>query len=322
MDHDHIFKELLTTFFLEFLDVFFPDLARDLDPDFGFVPMSQELFTDINLGESREVDLLMKVKFRGQETFFLIHVENQATAQSDFPRRMFRYFAHLTLRYDLPVYPIVLFSYDAPARAEPTRFEVRFPGWDVLRFNYRVIQLNRLSWRKFARTENPAANALMTKMKIAPKERPKARLECLRMLASQKLDPARTTLIGVFIDRYLSLSADEMKQFERELSRFAPAERKTTMELVTSWELKGRELGKEEGLEQGLHEGKEEVLARLIRKRFGLFSSDLAAQLARLSSEQLSELAEALFDFSTLGRPRRMARAPLKSRLAAGRLRP
>lgn len=96
MDHDHLFKELLTTFFREFLELFFPELARDLDPDFEIVSMSQELFTDLTLSESREVDLLMKVKFRGQETYFLVHIENQATAQSDFPRRMFRYFAHLT----------------------------------------------------------------------------------------------------------------------------------------------------------------------------------------------------------------------------------
>ncbi len=80
------------------------------------------------LGEKHEVDLLMKVKFRGQEAFFLVHVENQATPQADFPKRMFRYFARLTEKYDLPVYPVVIFSYDAPLRPEPSRFEVTFPG--------------------------------------------------------------------------------------------------------------------------------------------------------------------------------------------------
>ncbi|MGO8751454.1 MAG: hypothetical protein ACLQNE_36375 [Thermoguttaceae bacterium] len=32
MDHDRLFKELLTTFFLDFLEVFCPELAKYLDP--------------------------------------------------------------------------------------------------------------------------------------------------------------------------------------------------------------------------------------------------------------------------------------------------
>ena len=33
MDHDRLFKELLTTFLLDFLEVFCPELAEYLDPD-------------------------------------------------------------------------------------------------------------------------------------------------------------------------------------------------------------------------------------------------------------------------------------------------
>ena len=35
---------------------------------------------------------------------------------------MFGYFARLHGKYDLPVYPIALFSYDAPQRPEPNRY--------------------------------------------------------------------------------------------------------------------------------------------------------------------------------------------------------
>jgi len=45
------------------------------------------------------------------------------------------------------------------------------PDFKVLEFNYRVIQLNRLNWRDFLRYQNPAASALMAKMKIAPCDR-------------------------------------------------------------------------------------------------------------------------------------------------------
>jgi hypothetical protein len=76
MDHDHLFKELLVRFFGEFVELFLPDVAVYLDRDSAFVPLDKEIFTDPTLGEKHEVDLVMKVRFRGEDAFFLIHVEN------------------------------------------------------------------------------------------------------------------------------------------------------------------------------------------------------------------------------------------------------
>jgi hypothetical protein len=209
---------------------------------------------------------------------------------------MFRYFARLTEKYDLPVYPVVVFSYDTPLRQEPSRYEVTFPRKRVLKFEYTVVQLNRLPWRRFVKQENPVASALMAKMKMAPSERPKVRLECLRLLASLKLDPARTKLIGVFVDTYLSLSAQETKRFEREMGKLAPVERKATMELMTSWEKKGRE----EGVTEGIVLGQERTVQRLVNRRFGVLAQSITKRLEELSSEQLDELTDALLDFSSI----------------------
>ena len=288
MDHDRLFKELLTTFFSEFVDLFLPDVSAVLDRNVAVVPMDKEVFSDVTLGEKHEVDVLMKARFRGEDAYFLIHVENQATAQADFPKRMFRYFARLTEKYDLPVYPVVIFSYDAPQRPEPNRFVVAFPKETVLQFKYRVIQLNRLPWRRFVRQENPVASALMAKMKMSAKDRPKVKAECLRLLASLKLDPARATLIGGFVDSYLRLTAQEMKQYERELARFTPTERNETMEIMTSWHREGR------------LEGKETLVMRQLRRRFGAVSEEVTARLDRLSAEQLDDLGEALLDFGAV----------------------
>ena len=143
IDHDRMFKELLSTFFLEFLDLFFPDITSYFEPE-TLTFIDKEVFTDVTAGEQYEADLVAQVRFRTQESFFLIHVENQAKAQSDFSRRMFRYFARLYEKFALPGYPIALFSYDIPQRPEPNFHQVSFPDFEVLKFNYRVIQLNRL----------------------------------------------------------------------------------------------------------------------------------------------------------------------------------
>ncbi|MGI4790532.1 MAG: hypothetical protein ACRYFS_16975 [Janthinobacterium lividum] len=136
-----------------------------------------------------------------------------------------------------------------------------FPGETVLQFKYRVIQLNRLPWRRFVRQENPVASALMAKMKMSVRDRPKVKAECLRLLAALKLDPARTTLIGGFVDSYLTLTAQEMKQYERELAAFTPAERSTTMEIMTSWHRERIA----EGITQGITQGKEALVECLLR---------------------------------------------------------
>ena len=106
-----LFKELLSTFFIEFIQLFFPDVMNYLEPD-SVTFLDKEVFTDVTAGEKYETDLLVQAQFQGQSSYFLIHVENQSYNQADFNKRMFRYFARLHEKYDLPIYPVVIFSYD------------------------------------------------------------------------------------------------------------------------------------------------------------------------------------------------------------------
>ena len=206
-----MFKTLLTTCFAEFLAVFLPGVAAFVEPDsIEFPP--QEIFSDFNNGKKHIVDLIIKVRFQSSDAFFLIHIENQSKPEPNFAFRMFQYAALLHFKYGLPIYPVVIFSHDAPLRPEPNRYTIALPGETILQFRYKVIQLNRMSWRKFLQTPNPAAAALMTKMKIAPKDRVKVAREILRMIATLRLDPARADLILGFMNTYLRLNTEEMKQ--------------------------------------------------------------------------------------------------------------
>ena len=84
-----LFKELLSTFFVEFLELFLPEVLDYLEPE-SLVFLDKELFTDVTAGERKEADLLVKAQFQEQESFFLVHLENQSQPQSDFGRQMFR----------------------------------------------------------------------------------------------------------------------------------------------------------------------------------------------------------------------------------------
>ena len=117
-DHDRLFKELLSTFFMEFLELFLPDLARTIEPD-SIRFLQQEYFVDLTAGEEKVIDLLVEVRQAGEAMALLIHLEAQAASEANFTQRMFFYFARLYQKYLQRVYPIVVFSFAEPYREEP-----------------------------------------------------------------------------------------------------------------------------------------------------------------------------------------------------------
>jgi hypothetical protein len=226
IDHDRLFKELLTTFFPEFVNLFLPDVTAYLKRD-SLHFLNPEIFTDVTSGE------------------------------------------------------------------EPDCYRVEFPGWTVLEFNYRVIQLNRLQWQDFVNQPNPVASALMSKMRMDTQERPTVKLASLQLLLSLGLNPALVQLISGFIDTYLRLNAEEEAVFTEQLASIAPVEQESVMEIVTSW--------MEQGIQQGLQQGRQQeavsLILRLLTRRFGAVEPLLQERIERLSLAQLEDLGEALLDF-------------------------
>jgi Domain of unknown function (DUF4351) len=262
-----------------------PDVAEYLDPE-GITFLPQEYFNETHTGERRRIDILVRARFRGQDTFFLIHIENQSYDEDYFDRRLFFYFALLYQRYLLPVYPIAVFSFDYPLRPQSQQHEVRFPDFKVLEFNFASVQLNNLSWRDFLQHQNPVAAALMSKMRVARKDRPKVKAECLRLLATLELDPVRTELISGFVDTYLKLNAREEEVFQEEIDRIGIAEQEKVMEIVTSW------------MERGIEQGELKLLLKQLNRRFNGLNSSLEEQIRQLSVAQVEALGEDMMDFS------------------------
>ena len=292
IDHDRLFKELLSTFFIEFIELFFPQVMTYLEPD-SIAFLDKEVFTDVTAGERYEADLLVQAQFQNRSSYFLIHVENQSYSQANFNKRMFRYFARLHEKYDLPIYPVVIFSYDKPQKLADSNYQLEFPDIKVLEFNYRVLQLNQLNWRDFLNQHNPVASALMAKMQIAIEDRPKVKAECLRLLVTLKLDPAKMQLISGFIDTYLNLDESEEQIFQTELGTIESEDREQVMEIVTSWMRTGIKQGREEGLT--------ELILRQLKRKIGQFTPEIESQIKGLEIEKLENLGEALLDFEQLG---------------------
>ncbi|MBC7881204.1 MAG: DUF4351 domain-containing protein [Anaerolineae bacterium] len=312
-DHDSAFKKLLTVFFVEFIDLFCPDVRSWIIPEsVEFLP--QELFLDLTTispseeslgveGQRRILDIAARVRAspdssmvasNEEDVFFIIHVDPQSTRQSSFDRRMFRYFSRLYDYYDIPVYPIALFTFDNPLTEQPNCHTVSFPNHPVLDFRYQVIQLNRLSWRDYMNNPNPVACALMAKMRIDPLDRPRVKFECLCLLTTLNLEEGKERLISSFVDAYLRLNSPEKQQFEALIATLEPERREDVMVLTTSW----KEEGRAEGLAEGLQQVKN-ILLRQIGRKFPELTPDTLEQVRVLNVSQLEALADALLDFST-----------------------
>lgn len=279
--HDRLFKELLGTFLIEFLELFLPELAERIEPGSLVLMGEKELLLP---GETkRRADLVARARIRGEEkeAFFLIHIEHEAQNKkpNQFPRRMLRYALHLYDTTGLDVYPIALISYPKPKRELSDTFELKGPdGHQVLSFKYRVIQLNRFSWRDYARNPNPAAAALMSRMHIAPGERPLVKLACLRLLRKLSLGADNSALISTFFDHYLQLDEQEEEQFRDEFSKISPEEQDEMLKYTTSWHEAGRK------------EGREEALQVFLQARFETIPTELSRRLQALTASQVEAL--------------------------------
>jgi predicted transposase/invertase (TIGR01784 family) len=289
IEHDQLFNELLSTFFVEFLELFFPQVAVAIDPDsVSFLP--QEYFADLTVGETKIVDLLAQVRLAGQDVGFLVHLEAQATSRAEFSRRMFFYFSRLHQKYLQAIYPIVVFSFDEPYREEPQQYCVEFDDFKVMEFNFKAVQLNRLNWRDFLNQQNPVAAALMSKMRIDEADRPQVKVECLRLLATLRLDPARTQLISGFVDTYLRLNVQEERMFQESVGTLEGTEQEGIMQIVTSWT--------EQGRTEGRTEEARSLILRQLSRRVGILPPGVEAQVQALDLPQLEALGEALLDFT------------------------
>jgi flagellar biosynthesis/type III secretory pathway protein FliH len=150
--------------------------------------------------------------------------------------------------------------------------------------------------------------ALMARMRIAPEDRWRVKAACLRLLAGAPLSGAQRRLIGQFVDIYLPLNARDEQALAAEVARLPGAAKEVVMELITSWERKGRaeglreglREGRAEGLREGLREGQRLVVERMLTRRFGALPSGVRERLATLTADELTALADALLDFTSL----------------------
>ncbi len=300
IDHDQIFKNLIKNFFKEFMELFLPDAAKAIN--FRRITfLEKEYFTDASGGKRKQMDLVVRAGLKGGgEEFILVHTEFQATKDMDFARRMYEYYSQLYLRYGKPIIPVAIFADDAKWRKPvPDTFKVGFRQEVYVNFKYRQIKLKDLDYRKYLRSKNPLAYALMAKMGYDHRQMVQTKSEFCRLIAgSKKINPARRYLLMEFVEAYMQLNSREQKEYDQMIDE--QEEFKEVKKMITVYEKRGIE----QGIEQGVLEGKKEALLLLLKSRFGFIDNALEDDVMHISSvakvERLLKKAAVVDDIKNL----------------------
>ncbi|MGJ9384372.1 Rpn family recombination-promoting nuclease/putative transposase [Salipaludibacillus sp. CF4.18] len=279
IDHDRLFKELLSTYFEEFMIAFFPEAYEEIDfNDVTF--LSEEIYTDVTAGKKYRIDLLAETRLKGEEALIIVHMEPQSYVRKKFNERMFIYFSRLYEKYRCKILPIAIFSNDM-IRDETASFQLSFPFANILDFQFLKLELKKQNWRDYIRTPNPVAAALLSKMGYTKDERVEVKKEFLRMIVKMNIDMARQTLITGFFETYIKLTPSEEEQLMSEVKQMDKKEGEKVMEVMVSYERKG--------MEKGVEKEKTSIAKNMLKKEMEV---DLIVELTGLNKEEVLKLKE------------------------------
>ncbi|HHC25149.1 MAG TPA: cytosolic protein, partial [Desulfobacterales bacterium] len=167
-DYDSPWKEILSTYFEQFMTFFFPKTAQDIDWSRGYDSLDKELRQITREAETGErlADKLFRIwKKSGEETWVLAHVEVQAQEKRNFPCRTFVYNYRIHELYERPVVSLAVLADDNP-KWRPTSYSRGLWGCTT-RFRFLMVKI--LSYRrrlKFLReSDNPFAVVVLVHLR-------------------------------------------------------------------------------------------------------------------------------------------------------------
>lgn len=308
MDHDQLFKELLQAFLPEFVALFLPAEAEQINWS-SLEFLDKELFTDLLQGSRRSVDLVARVQTTaGTPELLLIHVEVEAAPRGEFPQRMYEYQSLLRLRHRLPVLPIAVFL--RPVGNADRFYEEYIFGFRTIRFDYHLLVLPRIERTSLPDT-NPVTHALSPLVAGHPEDPVELTLAALSGIARTASDPARQALLGSFLGAYVPLNSEQQDDLTR---RLRDNENQEVTAMLTLWHEQGIEQGLErgieqgiergieQGIEQGLERGMRESVRRVLETRLGELPAHLREALETVTdTDRLANLITAAASVTSYG---------------------
>jgi hypothetical protein len=279
--YDQLLKDLLRTFFAEFLQRFFPESAAHLE--LGRITfLEQEAAIDLGQGRRRTLDLVAEVGTReGPPELVLVHVELQARPEPDFPERMFEYYALLRRRHRIPVLPIAVYVTGGRGTRRWERYREEVFGDVIVNFHFRRLRLRAFKAIEVVGEGDPLTCALAALMDRRGADLATMKARGLQGIAQWGLDEARQWLLVNFLETYLPLKVEEDQRYRRLL---AEEEYDLARQVEMTWGDRLREQGRQEGQVLGLLRAKRDDLLTVLRARFEPVPEELVSRIESIET--------------------------------------
>ncbi len=299
--HDDLIKTLLSQprLLIDFLRAFVPGVLE-------FADLSSIEYLDKEHPRSRkrprrDGDLLVKVRWKGKEAVFLIHIESQGKAEAISLQRLIEYAMRDSIRYGMPVMPVLLLTYPKPEVPHPDTLDWQFGEVASIRIHCPVLHFHRMDPRPHLESGNVAALALSSLMKLDGGQQVEAIVRTLAEALRQGFSEEELAAATEFVQHYAPLDDGQLLQLEervRMLSENEP-ELAPMPTLVNPFVELGKLKGRQEGRQEGRAEGELAVLQRLLKRKFPRLARKAAPLLKSLDEPGLLAFGEALLFFET-----------------------
>ena len=296
-EYDSPWKTILKTYFREFINFFYPDIYADIDWTKPIEFLDKELIQvtrDAEIGR-RLADALVKVHWLdGEESWLYIHVEVQNQRDDDLPHRVYVYNYRIYDQYKQPITSLVILG-DNEINWRPDHFILQTRRTRT-RFDFSTTKLidYREQWAELEADHNLFSTVVMMHLRTLEttsnsQARKEFKFSLLKRLYEQGRD--RQDIIDFYrlIDWMMTLGLELQSEFDQQVTQY---EETMKMPYITSIEIRGEQRGE--------LKGEQKVIIRLLNQRVGEIKPPLIEQIRKLSVEQLEELTDVLFTFSTV----------------------
>ena len=295
-DHDHNFKDLIVEYPREALEFFAPDEAPDRDDDVRIFPARQEQLKEHLDDGFRALDAPLLVEWPdGRREAILFAIEEESDDRKFSIHRLAQYCLDLAVMFDTDrVVPVTIFL--RGARAAPASLVLGTERSPYLAFHHLSCALGEMPAEQWMDSENLVARVNLPNMRSPAERKLTVYGRAVRGLLDLETDRGRQEKYLKFIDTYAELTENELRRYRRE----HPEEGRTVAGLIQRAREEGTQQGMRQGMRRGRVEGERTALERLLRRRFGRLSPEVAERLRGASADELGAWFDNVLDAETL----------------------
>ena len=296
VSHDQNFKNLILDYPRDALAFFAPDEAPKPGDSVRIVPARQEQLKERLGNRFRELDVPLLVEWSdGRREAVLFVLEEETDSRRFSLHRLAHYCLDLAELFETNrVVPVAIFL--RQAETAPTALALGTERRRYLSFDTLACKLKEIPAERWRQSENLVARVNLPNLQSQEDRKVEVYAQAIRGLLTLEQDRDRRAKYIEFIDIYAGLTDNEYRRYRQQYRE----DSSIMAGIISRAREEGMEQGMERGMQQGRVEGERAVLERLLQRRFGLLTPEVAARLRQASGEDLETWAENVLEAPTL----------------------